>query len=301
MEPFKNHKLLVNVSEFDNTGSRYPINGIDLGKAVFFWRKEQEMYDTIPKGSYKVTVEGGNTYLDITDAHALADIERIQICYEFASISSEYEVDFNVDTTILKDRYNEAVKDIKAIYEYVKKNMMTADGQDLTVVLPNLEKDEVWVKTEDGWRGFNIGSLEENIKAQIELFKQMVTTAFSEFEKERDKAIQDVITTGNTEEGQIITQGNIQYNRINAESTRLDNTLDLMWKMYSITTGANRYLSGNNLESRDNSLLEREVYGGNLAQRGDKPRRVYYGGNLVDRAIETPISIDLGQYTGGNK
>ncbi|MGL5056834.1 MAG: hypothetical protein ACRC6A_05675, partial [Fusobacteriaceae bacterium] len=119
---FKDRKLLVNVQEFVKIGNRYQINGVDLSRAIFFWRKPTGMYDTIPKGDYTVTFESNNTYLTIIDGVEYAEVESIQVCYEFASLSSEYQVDFNVDINIVKDRYNELVKDVKEIFNYVKTN-----------------------------------------------------------------------------------------------------------------------------------------------------------------------------------
>lgn len=282
---YKQNKLLRTVKEFERVGNKYNINGIDLNEAIFFWRISQQLYDVIPKGSYNITTEGNNTYLNITDT--TFNYERIQISYLFASISSEYEVDFNVDINILKNRYNEAVEDIKKIYAYVKSNIMIADGQDVTMILPSLGKNEVWVKTDDGYRGFDIGDLEQNIADQIKRFEKMVADSLVALD---DK--------GNEIESNILNQGDTQVGRIDAQANQVNDNLDIMWRMYSITTGSNRYLSGNNLANRDNTKLDREVIGGDITQRSGQPRKVYYGGNVADRAIVNALNIDLGNSRG---
>lgn len=282
---YKQNKLLRTVKEFERVGNKYNINGIDLNEAIFFWRISQQLYDVIPKGSYNITTEGNNTYLNITDT--TFNYERIQISYLFASISSEYEVDFNVDINILKDRYNEAVEDIKKIYAYVKSNIMIADGQDVTMILPSLGKNEVWVKTDDGYRGFDIGDLEHNIAEQIKEFEKLVADSLQALEDKGDEI-----------ENNIIDQGTTQVDRIDAQASQVNDSLDIMWRMYRITTGANRYLSGNNIENRDNTKLDREVIGGDITQRSGQPRKVYFGGNIADRAIVNALNIDLGSSRG---
>lgn len=255
---YKQNKFLKIVKEFDVNGNDYIINGIDTNKAVFFWRTNQYEFDVIPLGSYSIVVEGANTILRISDTATLSEKERIQICYDFASISSEYEVDFNVDINVLKDNYNKAVKDIKNIYDYVKVNMMLSDATDVSIVLPKLDIDEVWVRTEEGYRGLNIGSIETIVA---------------------DSVI-ELTNLTNDSKTELVVEGDTQTTRVRNEASSIDNSLDRMWKMYSIVTGTNRYLAGNNLASRDILMLERETNGGNLATRVGEPAKVYYGGDL---------------------
>lgn len=170
MSNYKQGKLISLVKEFESIKGtyKYQINGIDTEKAVFFWRSPQQMFDNIPLGSYRIEESGIDKYLVILDTEKFDnEIERIQIGYEFVSISSEYEVDFNVDINILKDNYNKAVEDIKNLYMYIKNNMMTADALDVSVILPQLNTDEVWVKTENGYKGISLTDAEGIIKEVI--------------------------------------------------------------------------------------------------------------------------------------
>ncbi|MGL5313720.1 MAG: hypothetical protein ACRC92_10770, partial [Peptostreptococcaceae bacterium] len=205
-----------------------------------------------------------------------ANIERLQVCYEFASLSSTYDVDFNVDITTLKDRYNEAVADIKAIFGYVEKNMFTADGLDVSVVLPQLNTGEVWMKVDGGYRGFNVGDIESNIKE-----------FWIQFEKVTKETFLAITAAGNT-----------QVDRINATASPIDSKLQMIWRMYSILTGSQRYLSGGVLEHRDVNNIEKIVDGGVLSQRVGEPKRIYNGGTLSNRNIIVPITLDLGEYNG---
>ncbi|MGL5714329.1 MAG: hypothetical protein ACRCX2_15010 [Paraclostridium sp.] len=331
---YKQNKLLRNIQEFDKVGDKYNINGIDLKQAIFFWRINQEMYDTIPKGSYTITTEGNNTFLNILDVSF--NYEKIQICYEFASISSEYNVDFNVDVNILKDRYNDAVEDIKSLYSYIKSNMMIADGQDVTMILPALDNDEVWIKTKDGYRGFAIGNLEANIEDQIKKFQQMTEEAFKGLLTKKDEYVLEletvkngqqaiiegyitnglgslksqgdyqvsrVISTGEGKITEIQNKGDIQSDRLThiIANTNIDSKLILMNQMFDIIIGSNRYLNGNDLSMRDMLFLDRNPNGQQLSTRTDI-RSSYDGGLLSSRVvtippsdvITRPITIDLG-------
>lgn len=187
MENFKKGKLITIIQEFLNTGNKYQINGIDVSSAVFFARKPQGQYEPIPKGNYSITQESNNQYLNITNTDYLGTIESIQIGIEFASVSSMYDIEFNVDINILKDKYNQLVTDVKNLFKYAKKNLMIADALDVDIVLPQLDVDEVWVRTETGYRGFNIGSLETNVKQMIEELKQLGITLKQELNDLSDK------------------------------------------------------------------------------------------------------------------
>lgn len=188
----KKGKLLSIIQEFEVKGDKYNINGLDMSTMIVFARTKQYSFEPIPSGNYVIKTEQNIQYLIITNQEYLATIERIQICKEFATISSEYEVDFDVDISILKDRYNEAVQDIKNIYKYIQTNIMIADALDTAVVLPTLNNDEVWVRTQDGYRGFNIGNLEENIKQMLEEIRQLVADGKREINDQTIKSISDI-------------------------------------------------------------------------------------------------------------
>ncbi|MGL5714945.1 MAG: hypothetical protein ACRCX2_18155, partial [Paraclostridium sp.] len=256
------------------SSGKYEINGVDLAKAVWFYRTPQEQYLVLPKGSYTITTEGANTYLLIHDQGIISTAERIQLCYEFASMSSEYQVDFGVDVNVLKDRYNELVDDVKSLFKYVQTNMMAADGLDVELILPQLDNGEVWMRTETGYRGFNVGEIDKNIQ---------------DFWVEFNAKTQEVLEN-------ISNQGDKQVERINDTASEVDNRLQMIWRMYSILTGSQRYLSGNVLTLRDPSKLEKSIDGGSLANRVGEPKRIYVGGELSNRIIKVPLQIDLGEY-----
>ncbi|MGL5713432.1 MAG: hypothetical protein ACRCX2_10470, partial [Paraclostridium sp.] len=157
---------------------------------------------------------------------------------------------------------------------YIQTNMMTADGLDVELILPQLDNGEVWMRTTDGYKGFNVGDIELNIK---------------NFWVEFNAKTQEVLNN-------IISQGNIQVERINDTASLIDNRLQMIWRMYSILTGSQRYLSGNVLTLRDVDKIEKEVNGGNLVNRIGEPKRIYNGGLLSNRTIKVPLTLDLGEY-----
>ena len=285
MSAFKDRKLLVVAREFEKVGTRYEINGIDLSKAVFFWRLPTEMYDVIPKGSYSITTENNVNYLNITDTVVYPNVERIQICYEFASISSEYQVDFNVDINILKDRYNEVVSDVKSLFNHVQKMGIVADGNDVSIVLPELSTGEVWMRTDTGYKGFNVSDIEENIK-----------DFWIRFDELTKQVLDEIKNQGDLQNDRVLAQGNTQIDRINSATTEIDGRLQMIWRMYSILTGSQRYLSGNVVSLRNPNNIEKTVDGGLITNRVGDPKRIYSGGAISNRTIKAPITLDLGEF-----
>ncbi|MGL5057727.1 MAG: hypothetical protein ACRC6A_10230, partial [Fusobacteriaceae bacterium] len=207
-----------------------------------------------------------------------------QVCYEFASLSSEYQVDFNVDINIVKDRYNELVKDVKEIFNYVKTNMITSDGLDVSIVLPQLDLGEVWMRTEEGYKGFNVSDIEANIASFREEFARITKEALDQVQAEGNKQT-DIVTD----------IGKVQVDRINATASTVDNRLEAVWRMYSILTGSQRYLSGNVLTQRNVIGIEKTVDGGKLSERVGEPKRLYTGNSIADRALPRLNVLDLGE------
>lgn len=293
----KARKLIITVREFnkENNVTDYNINGIDNTSALYFYREPQGQFMDLPKGDYTVIGETNNLTLRITNQELLAKAERFQIGYLFDFSSSTYDPEFGTDVNILKDRYNELAEDVKELFAYVKKNMMVADGEEIDTILPQLDENEVWVRTKTGYRGFSIGDLEANIKAQIERFQQLVKEALVQIDKKKeqvvaelDKVAEQNITQMDEkvkEVGVIVQDG---INKIGESITVVDGKFDLIWRMYSVIIGSNRYLSGNNISLRKEQNLERVVDSGKIKDRTGEPRKTYTGGKIGDRGIVPP-------------
>ncbi len=181
---------LIREIEVISSQDAYNINGIDIGKAIFFYRKSQELFDVLPKGSYRIDTAGGNTNIVITDTEILGTAEKLQIGYIFTTISSKYEPEFDVDTITLKDRYNECIDDMKNIYAYIKKSMMIADSDDFSIVLPTLKSGEVWIKTDEGWKGTNVADLEKLVNDLVDRINNII---LPEFEKQLEEIINKML------------------------------------------------------------------------------------------------------------
>lgn len=165
---YKQNKIMLTIKEITVSGNKYQINGINKEEAVFFGRSKLEVFKEIPKGYYTVTEESNNTYLNITNAEYLATIEAIQICQEIDITSSKYEVSSNPDINILKDRYNELVEDVHNIITYVKKTGIIADDTTMSLILPQLDNDEIWIKKEDGYEGISLIDAEGMVKEKVD-------------------------------------------------------------------------------------------------------------------------------------
>lgn len=300
----KVRKLILPITEFIASPNviDYDINGVDEEKAIFFYRVAQQQFAELQRGDYTLVNESNNQILRITNAELLSTIEKFQVCYVFDFSSSDYKPEFGTDVNVLKDRYNELYEDVKMLFKYVKETMMVADGEDVTTILPQLDVNEVWVKTETGYRGFGIADLEANIQEQIKKFESIVQEIFKQIEEKKQEIIKEM--QGVAQENLEIIQGKIDgfgdvvneaVDRIDQSIIEVDGRFDLIWRMYSVIIGSNRYLSGNNLSLRKEENLERVVESGRLKDREGDPRKVYDGGRIGDRGIMHPTP----SYRGG--
>lgn len=272
----------------------YNINGVDLGRMKIFYIKPQGIAQDLAKGDYTVDTSNNQQNLIIQNDELLAQIETIQICYILDLTSTQYNVDFNVDINILKDNYNKLVTDTHELWEYIKKKGFVSDQEDFDVILPQLDEGEVWVKTAEGYRGFQIGKLEEEIQKLVKTITDTTTDALQQLEDGKNSALLAIQNKGDFENNRVETQGNTQSNRLNNIDSQVSTKLDMMQRMMAVVVGANRWLDGGNIATRDVNDIERTADGGNIANRVGEPRRIYDGGNIAERIVDVPISIDLG-------
>ena len=145
---YKTGKLLNIVRQFDKSNGKYEINGIDVGEAVFLYRKKSEMFMPIPKGNYNITKENNNTFLNVDNVINDKAVEY-QIVYETSIKSSEYK-DPYPELKILVQKYNEAVLDIFNISKSIKTTGVKIDSKYQTQILTPLEPSSTWYMNSNG-------------------------------------------------------------------------------------------------------------------------------------------------------
>ncbi len=172
----KLRKIARIVKEITATSSqqRYDISGLDLSLCKFFYRTSQHLFQDLATGDYTIDKSNNSQVLVIQNAELLKTMEAIQICYVADLVSSRYETDFNVDTNQLKDNYNKLVDDVHVIWDYIKKVVMIADDTTIPLILPQLDTDEIWVKTEDGYKGVSLTDAEGEIQKVIEEYTKLM-------------------------------------------------------------------------------------------------------------------------------
>ena len=141
MESYKRQKIIKIVSEMEYSGNKYQINGIDLTKAIFFLKKDRELFKLVANGDYTITYQGTNTFLVLNGA-VLDGIISVQIAYELNTISGKHEVSSNPDINILKDEYNTLVDDFKNLWSYVQHQTLVSDTLSMELILPKLKNGE---------------------------------------------------------------------------------------------------------------------------------------------------------------
>lgn len=187
-QDYKSDKVVEIIREFENTGNKYEVNGIDTSKATIFWRKENEKFQIVPKGSY--TYDSGNTYLVIQDEEILQNASKFQIVYIYEQSSSTYDEDFP-QLEILVNKYNQVINDLKDIYKFLGNTGIKADTLKMTKVLPELEDQCVW------W--LNNGEIDSlPISEMYKKFDKMVNQVYEDVKKllltDLDNRIKELIT-----------------------------------------------------------------------------------------------------------
>lgn len=185
-------EITVSVSQ-----TRYDIAGLTLGLCKFFYRTSQNLFQDLAPGDYTIDSSNNSQILVIQNTELLKTMEAIQVCYIVDLTSSRYETDFNVDTNQLKDNYNKLVDDVHILWNYIKTVGMIADDTSIPLILPQLNTDEVWVKTADGYKGISLtdaeGTIKKVIGAYTEEMKKVLDAYVEDPLKPRlDKYVEDV-------------------------------------------------------------------------------------------------------------
>lgn len=186
MSSLKLRKIAKIVKEIniDPSQTRYDIAGLTLGLCKFFYRTPQNLFQDLNIGDYTIDTSNNSQVLVIQNNELLRIMEAVQVCYILDITSSKYETDFNVDINQLKDEYNNLVDDVHALWDYIKKVGIVADDTSIPLILPQLNTDEVWVKTEDGYKGISLTDAEGIIKGVIEEYTSLM-------EKRLDAYVED--------------------------------------------------------------------------------------------------------------
>ncbi|MGL4971245.1 MAG: hypothetical protein ACRC45_06410 [Cetobacterium sp.] len=189
----KLHKITKIVKEVSaSADGRYNIDGVNLSLAKYLWREKQELFNDLNGGDYRIEEVGGSTFVVITSDVINKKIEAFQVAYILDFTASKYETDYDVDVNTLKNKFNLLVDDTQNMWEHLRKHGMLSDITGFDVIMPELVVDEVWVKTETGFRGLNIGNLEENIKELIEQFRKEAEALFLELLRVKTEYVQEL-------------------------------------------------------------------------------------------------------------
>ena len=141
---YKDGKIIIIIEEFSVSGNTYNLNGIDLDHAVFFVREDRKKFRALLPAEYKINTTGANTDLVIEDGILNCCI-AVQVGFDVSKISDEYNPTGNPDIVILKDQYNQLVKDFKNLWKYVEKQGLTSDALNKDIVIPVLKEGETIV------------------------------------------------------------------------------------------------------------------------------------------------------------
>lgn len=213
------------------------------GCYVFATKKKTEaLMQEISSDHYSFESFENNNYIKFEDGFPINDYYSFKIIKPEQIISIPYS--FNTISSITPDALNsnfEALKEtLKKIQESYNNQIVKIDSDEATVMLPNLDDDEVWVRKGDTYRGFNIGSLEANIKEMLDEIKRIREEILREMEDNKNRHLAEikgkfdqevaegkanVIATGE-QQVQLVTQtGDTKIEELNSTFTEKNNIL----------------------------------------------------------------------------
>ena len=196
---YKDGKVMDTILEFVKVTDQtdYSVNGIDPTKAVFFWRAEQQIFETIAPADYTLIDGGsGNYTLRIDNATLLTNAYEFQVCYENAKLSSEY-ITALPDIDVLKDKYNEAVGDITVLWKIIEESGLKADTSKLSLVVPELAGGETfaWNDTDKKFYAVQVVDLDAEASEKIAEITAHTTTKKGEIDTHVETVSKPAIAT----------------------------------------------------------------------------------------------------------
>ncbi|MGL5051035.1 MAG: hypothetical protein ACRC6E_10485 [Fusobacteriaceae bacterium] len=262
----------------------------DLNSCFVFATKDTiaSLKDLISSDYYKFESYENNRYIVFADGFPIDDFKVFKVLKPETIISTPFS--FNNISSITPNALNSNFKAFENLCVVMQKLMnervFKVDTTVADTMLPRLKGNEVWKRSEDDtkFEAFNVGDIEANLSKFWEDFYKLTVEKLAEIESEGNKQTDRVADTGDE-----------QVDRINASTSSIDNRLESIWRMYSILTGSQRYLSGNVLTQRNVIGIEKTVDGGKLSERVGEPKRLYTGNSIEDRALPRLNVLDLGE------
>nr|WP_310787981.1 hypothetical protein [Fusobacterium nucleatum] len=171
---FKTGKIIEIVREFLANGEdKFEINGVDLSKAVFMYRKRNTSFIPIPKGNYTTKLESNVLYLNIDD-NIKAKSYEYQIIYTTDMKSGKYLEEYP-ELKVLVSKYNDLIEDVTNIVKYAKSTGVKVDSLNMTQILTPLEPNTFWAMNEDEKIvTFPLGDLNSKYEQMVSKLKKEV-------------------------------------------------------------------------------------------------------------------------------
>lgn len=155
MANIKEKKLVNVISEFVVSGTDYNLGNISLANIIFLAKKDKENFYEIPKADYEILGEDTSNKILRIEQEYLKDKVKIQIIENYQLKSSAYITDLpNINN--LKEHYNSLVADFTFLSSIIKQRYAYSDTKDQSLLFPELKVNESWIKTESGFRAFNL-------------------------------------------------------------------------------------------------------------------------------------------------
>ncbi len=200
---YKNQKIIQIIQENAYTGTnKFLINGIDLKLALFFIKKERELFKLVAKGDYTITNEGSNVFVVVNEA-TIKDSSAFQVGYELDTISSQYPTS-EPEINLLKDKYNALVTDLQNLWGYVKTQSLVSDTLDMSLIFPVLGEGETWVFKDGEMKAVLLYDAIEELKKSVEEVRQEIKTELENKINEFTTNINNLISDFRTEIQNII-------------------------------------------------------------------------------------------------
>ena len=175
-QPSKTRKIIKIRQEFVVTDSlNYNINGIEDKNIKFYYKEKKGGFYEIPFSDYTIEYIDSNKNIVFLGLDKLQDKTKIQVGTEIFNSSQKYVPEQKIDVQIFLESYNNLVDNFDKLYDYVSNTLMISDTLDTEMVLPELMENEIWVKTESGFKAWSLIEVEKHIMDMIQEQKDYLT------------------------------------------------------------------------------------------------------------------------------
>lgn len=228
MSKLRNISYIVKEIVINSSAMNYELNGISGNNLEFYGLDNiTGNYKEVPKTWYQLIRNNGNYIFKIVDP-SMFNYSKIQVALWYDNKSLTYTTEFNPDIKVLVDRYNILVDTVSQLWEYTKRQMMVGDSMEMHLILPKLNKEELWICKGDHYEAISLVDVNAELRKLIDRYAAIYKVQLEQKTNEQ----KDILNRYTIEQKNILEQYktdkvNELYGKLLDLKSQLDNYRDV--------------------------------------------------------------------------